>query len=529
VEGVLHWAPVAAERAVSSGAHREAAAQYARALAFGDRLPLERRAALLQAHADECYLSDQLGAAIDAQQAAVECYRHVADPHGEANALRLLSRLLYLAYRPEADALAVQAVELLERLPPGHELAMAYGLLSNQPIVHEDLEEVKRWGDQAIELATRFDDAEALVYALENVGIAELQAGADEGRVKIERALVLAQQRGLDDYVGRAFFALVKCCLRLRRLEEGRGRLESGLRYCSERGLETWRLYLLGSRARVELNLGHWDDASDSAALALRDPRSAPVARVYASVALGLIRARRGDPEASELLESAHVVVHDTRQLEWITLVAASRAEAAWLNGDRAAVERLTAPALALALEYQEPWSISELAYWRWQAGLRDNLPAEATRQPYALSIAGEWAEAAARWTELGCPYEAALALASADNDTALRQTHSQLQALGARPAAAIVARRLREHGVRGLPRGPRPQTRQNPAHLTARELEVLALLADGLRNAQIAKRLVVSEKTIDHHVSAILRKLDVRTRTEAATEAVRLGLTGPT
>jgi DNA-binding NarL/FixJ family response regulator len=88
------------------------------------------------------------------------------------------------------------------------------------------------------------------------------------------------------------------------------------------------------------------------------------------------------------------------------------------------------------------------------------------------------------------------------------------------------VARTLRERGVRGLPRGPRPATRENAAGLTAREVEVLALLGEGLRNAEIADRLFVSARTIDHHVSAILRKLGVRTRGQAGAEAVRRGLT---
>jgi DNA-binding NarL/FixJ family response regulator len=125
----------------------------------------------------------------------------------------------------------------------------------------------------------------------------------------------------------------------------------------------------------------------------------------------------------------------------------------------------------------------------------------------------------------MGCPYEAALALAGADDDDALRGSLKELQRLGAQPAATIVARRLRERGARGVPRGPRAATRQNPANLTARELDVLALVAEGLRNAQIAERLFLSEKTVGHHVSAILRKLDARTRGEASAQAVRLGL----
>jgi DNA-binding NarL/FixJ family response regulator len=164
-----------------------------------------------------------------------------------------------------------------------------------------------------------------------------------------------------------------------------------------------------------------------------------------------------------------------------------------------------------------------ELAVWRRRCGIKDD--AIDVAQPYAAELGGEHERAAELWTELGCPYEAALALAGAGGEDALRGALTALQELGATPASAIVARRLRERGVRGLPRGPRAATRQNPAGLTARELEVLKLIAQGLRNAQIAERLFVSEKTVDHHVSAILRKLEVGNRGEASAEAVRLGI----
>jgi DNA-binding NarL/FixJ family response regulator len=144
---------------------------------------------------------------------------------------------------------------------------------------------------------------------------------------------------------------------------------------------------------------------------------------------------------------------------------------------------------------------------------------------PTGSSSQGAAEQAAEAWAALGCPYEAALALAHADADAAQRRGLGELQRLGAHAAARRVARALRERGVRDVSRGPRAATRENPAGLTARELEVVALVAEGLRNAEIAERLFVSEKTVAHHVSAILRKLDVGTRSQAGAEAARLGI----
>jgi DNA-binding NarL/FixJ family response regulator len=168
---------------------------------------------------------------------------------------------------------------------------------------------------------------------------------------------------------------------------------------------------------------------------------------------------------------------------------------------------------------------VGELACWRRRAGIQDELPVEVP-DPWASELAGDLPRAAALWDDLDAPYEAALALAGSKSVEDLLRALDDLRTLEAAPAAAIVSRRLRERGFRGPTPGPRPSTRSNPANLTARELEVLALVGEDLSNAEIADRLVLSRRTVEHHVSAILRKLSVQTRGEAASEAARLGLT---
>jgi DNA-binding CsgD family transcriptional regulator/energy-coupling factor transporter ATP-binding protein EcfA2 len=521
---VLRYAPAAAEQASTSGAHREAAEQYARALRSASGLPGGERAALLAAGSYEYYLTDRMDDAIQLAAQAVELRRAAGDLPGAGLSLANLGRRLWCAGRSdEAGAATDEAVGLLQALPPGPELALAYSARSALAMNDEWYEDTITWGTRGLELAERSGDTSVAVYSLNTLGTIEMLTGRAGGLERMERSLALAEGAGLDDHVGRAYIHVGWAMTRTRSYHLLPWS-DRGVARCAELGLEAWRLYVLAYRARARLDLGHWDEAVEDAAYVLRYARSVPLLRILALTVLGLVRARRGDPDRWAPLDEAVPEAKGQREPQYRAPVATARAEAAWLDGRAdAAVDEETAEVLALAGDRDAGWVVGELAWLRRLSGLPAT--AEGAAGPYALQLAGDVRAAATRWAELGCPYDAALALAGSDDEDDLRDALAGFQRLGARPAAAIVSRRLREGGARGLPRGPRRSTREHPAGLTARETEVLALLGSGGSNAEIAAQLYLSERTVEHHVAAILRKLGVGSRGRAVSEADRLGL----
>jgi DNA-binding CsgD family transcriptional regulator/tetratricopeptide (TPR) repeat protein len=524
---VLAHAPAAGERAARLGSHKEAADQFERALRYADGVDPTTRADLLERLSYECYLVSCIGDAVEARRLALAEHERTKDTRRQGDAHRWLSRLAwYSGDNAVADEEAARAVELLEAHPPGRELAMAYSNLAQLRMLASDLPGATCWGAEAIALAEELDETEILVHALNNVGSAELVRGDETGLAKLERSLALALEAGLDEHVGRAYTNLASITAEARDLALAEAYLMAGIAYCTERDLDAWRIYMTGYRARVELDRGRLDDARRSAESVLEHPGVTPPTRITPLVVLGRIAARTGaDPWP--VLDEAKELATRTGELQRLSAVAIARAEARWLAGEPEAIDDETADVLRAAIASEhDAWVVGELALWRRRAGLLDaDLPAEGPMTPFHLELARRHEEAARHWTVIGCRYEAALARAHAPGEDEQRGALEELLALGATPAAQRVARTLRERGVRGLRHGPRAKTRANPAGMTARELEVLSHVAEGLRNADIAARLFLSEKTVAHHVSAILRKLDVPSRGQAGVAAARLGL----
>jgi DNA-binding CsgD family transcriptional regulator/tetratricopeptide (TPR) repeat protein len=522
-DAVLRYAPEAASRAESLGAHREAAAQYARALRFGDRLPPIRRIELLKRRAGECFVTDQYDAGIQALEEGLVYSRALGDKLIEGDLLRRLSEFFWCPGRTvDANRSGQLAVALLESMPPGQELADAYSNLAFLCTAGMRSDEAVAWARRAFELSDRLNIGETASWALGRIR-------ACEGDIPgLEQSLEHARHAGLVNLEAHTLLLLADAAVGNRRHTQARLYTDEGIALCEDRGLDLTRLYLLAARARLELNEGRWAHAAETAGLVQRIPRTSTTPRILALVVLALVRARRGDPGQSPLLEEAWRLAEPTGELSRLGPVAAARAEAAWLKGDHVTVDKATQKPLELAIELKASWLMGELALWRRRAGLDWTIPANSeVADPYALELTGDPRAAAELWLELGCPYEAAIAVLEVDDDDLQRNALEQLQRMEGRPAAAIVARRLRRRGAHSLPRGPRSATSGNPARLTQREVEVVGLLAQGLRDAEIAERLFLSERTVGHHVSAILRKLGVPNRGQARTEALRLGLAG--
>jgi DNA-binding CsgD family transcriptional regulator len=469
----------------------------------------------LLAYSGECYLTDAADEAISALQSAADAYRGLGDRLEEGSTLGKLASLLWCPGRgAEARRVGLDCVTLLETLGPTPALAYAYDRMVFLARMNADLESAEAWSRKAVSTAKEVGDPDAIGWTTGGSELLEIMSGSRDAIARYASRAGDARRQGRTHTLVTMLHELVLSLIPHHGYTLSRGYIEEGLPVSRECGHELMHVYFLAHRARLELDEGHWREAADLAEMVLAERLVSTFPRTLALVTLALVRARRGDPDVWALLDEARNLSEPTGELTRIAPVAAARGEAAWLSGRSDKVARETDAAYELAASRSAPWALGELAAVRRRAGLEDALR-EPLPEAHAHQIAGRWREAATAWRELRHPYETALALGEGDEE-AQRQALDELRSVGALPAARTVARRLRERGLHGIAVGPRAATKANPAGLTVRELDVLGLMAAGLRNAEIAERLFLSPRTVDHHASAVLRKLNAKTRGEA-------------
>jgi DNA-binding CsgD family transcriptional regulator len=525
VDALVRYAPIAARDAANSGAHREAAAHYTLALAHEDRFSPAELADLFEECAVERYT---IGSALDAaiaQRRAVELRRQLPDRRALGLSLRWLSRIMWFnGIRASAEEAAEEATSALGEVGDEGLFALALSNQSQLAMLAHRTEESIGLARRAIALATAAGATAVLSHALTNLGISRWQGGDRDGFNDLHEAVRVALSIDDVEDACRAYVGIVWCLLDEFRLDEAEPFMTDALELSEHAEFIGFLAYLHGCRARLELARGHWEAAISAAEL---PAHSQPAGRCVALTVLGTVRARRGEADATELLEQAQRVADQIDELQRIGPATAARCEHAALRGDSAAVIDIAEPILAEAVRLGDNHLHAELAYRLRKAGRLVDPPDG--DHPFALQARGDWQAAARAWAERGCPYHHAAALADSSDPAALLEALPILDGLGAIPLARQVRAVLRQLGVPNVPRGPMADTRENPAGMTERQLEVLRLLARGLTNSEIASQLVLSVRTVDRHVAEILAKLGVTSRRQAAAQAEALGISRPT
>jgi DNA-binding CsgD family transcriptional regulator len=511
---------LAAADADRVGALREAGLQLERAVRFGNELDAGERFELLVRLSRALNFEGRMEEALRAASAAVEIAERQLGPHARGRALNVLAAALWSLDRMvEARAAARSAIAALEGTTDAGELARAHcAALRIEAVAFEPSAAIAA-APRALELAASAELEEARIDAEISVGLAYGHQGRAESGAVLAGALADARAAGLHVQTIRAYVNSVAVAADARVHATVDTVSAAAVRLFDDYQAAIPRDALVIAVARSLLDRGRWDAALEHAIRGRRDWfGEVPLALAVEA----LIRARRGEQRAEALLEQAFAGLEGVPAGWRHAMLQAARAEVAWLRGDRHAVlvEAQAASQGPCFREFGRP--SGELALWAWRCGERLDPPPTAP-QPVLLELAGDWRGAVRAWRELNAPYEAALAALPGD-DRAAREAVAALRRLGARAAAREFASARSERGHRA-PRGPQRATLANAAGLTRREQEVLVHVARGQTNPEIGRALHLSERTVAHHVSAILGKLGVGTRTAAVEAAHTLGM----
>ncbi|HEX6457532.1 MAG TPA: AAA family ATPase [Thermoleophilaceae bacterium] len=520
LDAACRYAVLAMADAEGLGALGEMSLQADRALRTGVGMNPEERFELLLKRSRGANFSDtRLQEAVTPAEEAIALAVEMRDPAREARALTALAGALWSLDRVvEARQATLQAVDLLERTDEVAGLAHAHATLLRMEATAFDPERAIELGPRALELARAARLKETEIDISISVGLARGHRGEADALDALGDACRAARAEGLAIQTVRTYVNLVYLGVQLRKHAFVDETVREALALFDE-----YQTTIPGNaiglyRARSLIDRGRFDEALATVTRTDLDwAAEVPTAHAMAAI----VRARRGEPGAYEVLEQAWEELRGIPESSRHGALRTMLVEAAWLRGDRAAaLTRLSDARDVPVGRFMR--SASDLAVWASRFGVELAPPPNAP-EAVQLELAGDWRGAIRAWKELEAPHEAALAALPGD-ERAAREAVAELHRLGAAGSARAFARERAAHGG-SAPRGPRRSTLANPAGLTRREQEILAELATGATNSAIARTLHLSERTVAHHVSAVLGKLGASTRLAAVEQARAKGL----
>lgn len=522
-ELVTRYAPLAAKQAVKTGAHIEAAKLFLTAIEYYQGNDKNLLIDLYESYAYECYLTNRIKDAIIYTGKALNLAKEKNNIEKTGGNLRFLSRLWwYDGNRKKAESFGQQAIELLkdEQLSPVK--AMAFSNMSQLKMLADEPEECIIWGDQAIAMAKELGDYEILSHAMNNVGSVKMMDPLlhEEGIQLLKQSLVIALENGYHEHAARAYTNLQANLVKLKLYAPAKEIMEKGIEYCEERDLLSWLDYMMSWKAILNLETCNWVEASSIADQLLNKADQPAVIKINALIVTGLIKMRQADAEAFTFLAEAKTKSLETRELQRIIPVVFAILEYEWLKDESVFEKQEMEQIVSMLMASNNNIWRNEFKFWMKKAGrntylLKQNLETydrETSAKSSDNKITRE--KNSSRFLEAMMLFEG--------NTEEKRNALSIMDEIGASAVCEKMKLEMKESGIKNIPRGIRKSTRSNIAFLTDRELDVLQLLKEELQNKEIASRLFISAKTVDHHISSILFKLDVNSRTKAVAEALR-------
>jgi DNA-binding CsgD family transcriptional regulator/tetratricopeptide (TPR) repeat protein len=523
---VVQYAPQAARQAAAVGAHREAAKLYYSAIEYYQGNDRDVLLQLYEPYAYECYLTNKISEAIIYQGRALKIWKEHGDQERIGDCLRFLSRLWWFnGNGRQADSYAEQAIEVLDSQPPSRTKARTFSYLSQLRMLSGQVEECIAWGEKAISLATALGDEEILAHALNNVGAVKMRdiSTCQEGVRQLQDSLNISLRNSYHEHAARAYTNQGSYSIETRDYAFARQVLEAGIQYCEERDLSLWMIYMQFSTARLNLETGHWNDACRMTDNLLKSEDHPSIVKIGALYIAATIKMRKGESNVMPLLKDARNRAFDTMELQRIIPVMVAMLEYEWITGNILAEEDDIDATKSLLQRIDDPYGGNEFSYWLTKTG-REGVVLKDIHEVYRQQNPSEAVRAARLWEELGSPYRQALALFEGGGEDKIAAM-TIMRKLGATAVCEKMKREMRNCGIKSIPRGIRKSTQANPALLTEREVGVLQLLKEGMQNKEIAARLFISAKTVDHHISSILFKLDANSRMKAVQEATQMGI----